>query len=417
MQKNKLLSPFFISISSGVLVWALVYFITPVSPVYSFSGKTLLFIILSYASLLTGYFFTPNISIKFNKKIDSEMLAWFSILIVLLGFSIRFIDLFLWRELAFSNTINENRKLALYTSHHFLFLLGSFPKFLFFVPFIFALHSKSKNKKLVAISSFLFLLPLVEAVLRGSRAPFLISFSIFIVILLFFHKLKFNKKTFFAFTITVLLLFIVSSVLLAKRENEKKGKNLYKSLLKDARYNDMIAPKEFIYHWFDQSKNELAKKGVVNLLQIGQYYTHAVFEFNYLLEQDISQKQYGKFTFSIIPKLLNHLGITNYDLNKISEASPRQYTFIGLLGGLYIDFGWFAVVFLFIIGSFQKIIYQAIEKGNIFLFPLFIFFLFTNFFILTFNFYTGNGTSILIVCVIFALFNFIYSRYATSTNS
>jgi len=417
MQKYKLLSPFLISIITGALVWILVYLITPVSPVYSFNNKTALFILLSYASLLIGYYITPSFTINLKKDSNSHSIAWILVLVVLFGFTIRFIDLFVLRNLAFSNSIYENRDLALNTTHQLFFLIGSLPKYLFFAPLIFTFYAKSNNRILIAISSLLFFLPLVEAVLRGSRSPFLISFSLFIIVLLFFNKLKFNKKTFFAFTATLLILFIISSSLLAKREKEKTNKNLYKSLLKEAKYNDFIAPKESIYQWFDQSENELLKKEVVNLLHVGQYYTHAVFEFNYLIQQDIPQKQYGKYTFSLIPKLLNHIGITNYDLNKISESNPRQHTFIGFLGGLYLDFGWYTFIVLFIFGAVQKTTYQSIKERNIFFTPLFIYFLFTNFFILTFNFYAGNGTSILIVCVIFALFNFIYSRYATSTNS
>ena len=62
--RNKafLLSPFFLSISLGVICWLLVFAIFPIEIVFPISSQVVLYILLSYVSIITGYLIVPKVT-------------------------------------------------------------------------------------------------------------------------------------------------------------------------------------------------------------------------------------------------------------------------------------------------------------------------------------------------------------------
>ena len=110
-------------------------------------------------------------------------------------------------------------------------------------------------------------------------------------------------------------------------------------------------------------------------------------------------------------KLLEIYNISNTDLESIQRSNPRVYTFITFFGGLYIDFGWFGLVIMFLFGMFQKILFNKVKQKKPQYLPLFLFFIFINFFMLTFNFFRNTGVNILTVNIVFIIFVSIYNRF------
>ncbi|MCF6349958.1 MAG: hypothetical protein L3J23_02875 [Flavobacteriaceae bacterium] len=253
-------------------------------------------------------------------------------------------------------------------------------------------------------------MPFPEAVLRGSRRIVFQPIFLAILILFYFKIIKLNWKNTIYLTIVTTLLFSLATIILIKRESVK-DKDVYLHLIKNARYNDLLKPKEKIIKYIkDNKKSDFSKSVIISSMQIGQYYTHGIFEFNYILKYYKNkkfEKQLGKFTFFVIPKFINKIGIYNVNVN--NKISPREYTFISFFGGMYLDFGWFALVFMFALGAIQKIIFVQVKSNNIYFLPIFIFLIFINFFMLTFNFYRGTGTYTLMSCLLFAL-TFSYKR-------
>jgi hypothetical protein len=396
--------PFYISVFAGILIWFIIFILTPATVTYSLSTETIWFVILSYLSLILGYVLTSN---KKNKKIKllSERFILYLILFVFLCFFIRFIDIFYCRGFRFSNSIYQNRALV-DSSQNLLFILASVFKTIYFIPLLLLLLLKVKNKKLFILSYLLFVLPLFEAFLRGSRNPFFQSFLFFILILIYTKSIKFNKKNLFLFIISSIVLFFISSQILINREGPK-NKQPYVYLVEKAIYNDFFKPKQCVIDYMNNNNISNSEKKIsLTALQIGQYYTHGFFEFDYLIkyyQKNAFQKQYGKYTFNVFPKFTNIFHLSNVDLSKVNKASPRGYTFISFFGGMYIDFGWFALIIFFLLGAIQKMIYLKVKQNYFVFAPLFIFFLFTNLFMLTFNFFRGSGTYTLISCIIFAL--------------
>ncbi len=408
-------SPFFISIFGGILVWLIVFLITPAYVVNKMDTETLAFLFFGYLFLIVGYLSVPIVNKSKAKKINTKLISYI-ILFVLLCYVVRFIDLFYYRGLRFSNAIYQNRMLAQNGSHNVILLVASVFKTLFFIPLLLLLLKNKRNKWLVIIAVLLFFLPLVEAVLRGSRSPFLRSFVYLIIVLLVTKSIQFSKKNILLFLTAIGVLFFISTQILMKREGPK-NENPYVYLVQKAIYNDFLSPKKEIIKFMHSDASNTKKKLVLSALQIGQYYTHGVFEFDHVVKyykQNKYQRQFGKFTFFVLPKFTNKYQISNVDLEKVTKSSPRGYTFISFFGGMYIDFGWFALLFMFLLGVIQKVIYNKIRQQKYYFAPLFVFLLFTNFFMLTFNFFRGTGTYTLISCIIFALLSSSYFKYLKS---
>ena len=72
--RNKIIfsSPFFLSISLGVVCWLLVFIIFPIEVVFPISFKVVVFILLSYICMITGYLnCTQKELLKASKSVDN----------------------------------------------------------------------------------------------------------------------------------------------------------------------------------------------------------------------------------------------------------------------------------------------------------------------------------------------------------
>ncbi len=403
---------FYFSILGGILIWFFILLISPVYIVNEISNQTFLFISLCYTSLIVGYVLSFRV-LKRKETINprKEVVIPINIIkvityFIILCFIIRYIDIFYFRSLRFSNTIYQNRFLFKNGEYNFIFIVSNVFKTLYFVPLLLISLVKKKNNFLFFLSISLFFFPFLEAVLMGSRSPFLQSFVLLTIILFFTKKIKFNKKTFLFLITSLLVLFIISTQILISREGPK-NKNPYSHLVKNAIYNDFLKPKsEIVDFMIDPNVSNLKKNVALSGLQVGQYYTHGVFEFDNLLryyEHNHFKKQYGKFTFFVFPKFTNYLNLTKINIDEINKSSPREYVFITFFGGLYLDFGWSGLIVIFLLGYLQGIVSKKITIKNYYYAPLFIFFIFTNFFLLTINFFRGAGTYTFISCIIFAV--------------
>ncbi|WP_222428672.1 hypothetical protein [Lutibacter sp. Hel_I_33_5] len=200
-------------------------------------------------------------------------------------------------------------------------------------------------------------------------------------------------------SITVILFTIATSIIMS-READKTDYN-YSTLTTNSYLNEFLKPNPGVFKKIHSIENQPIKKSLVSGFQISQYYVHGVFEFDNLVKfykNKPHKLTLGKYTFFTLNRFTNKYGITNTDLEKIQLLHPRGYTFITFFGGLFLDFGWYGVIIMFLYGMFQRYSYnQILINKNEFL-PLFIFLLFVNFFMLTFNYLRGLGIYIILVC-------------------
>lgn len=397
---------FYWSLFSGILVWLSIFIVTPANPTNPISFSTLSYLILSFSIFIIGYRCRIDITPKSINDTSYKSFYFLTVLLVSIGFAVRFIDLFFIRNLSFTFDVITNRQLNENNNFLLFSIIGGLRN-MFFTPLIFYFLQKRKNILQFLYSLSLFFFPFIEAVLKGSRSPFLISFFLLFIILFYFNKIKFNLKFLLASFLISLILIVISFLIFGNREKNQIKNYSEEIILLHAKYNDLYKPNQAFLKWYNQEDNKALKSGGFYLLQMGQYYNHGVFECNNLVQQPSLKHQYGKYSFYIIPQFFNKIGWTHYDLEKISESHPRGYTFVGFLGELFIDWGWLSLIFLFLFGMVQRIVYEFVKVKSYTFLPLYFFLLFGNFFILSFNFFGGNGTIFLIFTSIFAFYGII----------
>ncbi len=97
---------------------------------------------------------------------------------------------------------------------------------------------------------------------------------------------------------------------------------------------------------------------------------------------------------------------TNINLKEIQQSPPRTGVYTTFFGPIFIDFGWFSLVFIFFFGVFQKLIHNKILQGRFQFTPLLFYLLIINFFMPVFNFI--NGAQGLYNLISFGFFAIIY---------
>jgi len=233
---------------------------------------------------------------------------------------------------------------------------------------------------------------LPEALLLGTRKPFLELIVLFIITSAYFKNRNYKK-----FRIPLILgllaaLFLISGSILFKRVNEfiDKDKTTTHTAILDAKYNKFLKPNDYVSNYInDGNKSLMSKNILITAVHFGQYYTHGVFELNYLMT-NVKHTTYGAYTFNPFFKFTDKLHLSKTDIKKVSEASPRKIVYLTAFGGLFIDFRWFSVAFMFLLGMFQKYVSTKSEKSSIWK-GLFFYLLIINVFLCVLNYMRGSG--------------------------
>lgn len=376
------------SLFIGVLIWLSFYMLTPVNVINPLSSEVTWFILLNYLALILGYFLT-NVLFKrkklfINLQNKSERFIYVIITIACLSSIIRYIDLFFLREVSFFNSISTN-KYNLAQEDKFSITLGllSVFRFLYFVPYLFYVVEKRNNKKLLFLCLLLFLIPIIEGALRGSRRLIFEPIGILITIICIYNFSKlFSKKTILITILGTIFTVFISNFILKERIQENQEKAFLEKIY-TAPYNDLLPLKSETKEFLTQNKNPWIGKATFTLLHTGQYILHGVYEFDHL-QKTVPFKRKGMYNGFIVVKLLNKLNLTNIPLDSLTNPTKRV-TYITFFGGLYLDFGWFSLIVMFFLGGIQKVIFHCSNSNNYFK-PLLIVVVFSNVFLLVFNF-------------------------------
>ena len=395
--------PLFVFTLIGMLLWGSVYILTPATPTEAFSLETSGYIGASFLLYFLGYFLLNFRKHKLKKEVKEVMLIsknviWVIFFIVLISWLIRYYDLFFNRGISFYNSIKVNRTLLGGGKLNCIYIFAAIFKELYFLPLALALVFYKKEKVLVLLSSLLFILPLIIPFLRGTRKDVFLVF-VFLGLVLFISKTIFLKlKTIAGITLVFVMLNVVFYQVLVRRESPKFTSEISTSeeILNKASYNNLYKPTKEIKNMIASSEG-LQKTVIFNTLHLAQYYCHGIFELNYLVNQKLQKNDYhdGYYTFHLATRFLTKLNIIELNTGLINKPLPRKSTYITFLGSLFLDFGWFGLIFMFFLGCFQRFIDEKIVKGELLFISLHLFFIVFNVLLPVIDIIRGTGTYII----------------------
>lgn len=387
----------------GVIIWIVLFVILPVENKEPLQIKTITFISLNYLSLILGFYtfrFNSVSASSYNEKTEYIIKG---VIVLLIGcYALRWYDLFYIRGLSFDYLPKVNRAYndQNYFQSNILLILASILKSIYFFPYvIIRLFKKHRSKIIIGLSYFIMFFPVIEAILKGNRKPFFEIFFIIVITNLLIIK-RLQRRHFVKFLLGFIALLIVSMFILFNRE--KLNTDEQKTLLIEAKYNDLLAPKEKVIDYITSEDNSFKfKLLLLTTLHIGQYYTHGVFEFNNFIHKKEMPVTYGKYTFNTVPKLINKTKLFKPIVSV--NPSPREYVYITTFGGFYLDFRWFTLLLMFLFGVFQKYVFEK-SKVDFLWTPMVIYLVTINLFLIVINYIRGAGiypfVSILLLLVI-----------------
>jgi len=405
------------SLLIGVLIWVFCYICTPVNVANPLSSEVIWYIILNYLALIFGYFFVNNFFKQKKEIVDtqntqlSELFLYVLITLVYFSSIIRYIDLFFVREISFFNSIYTNKHNVTQDANFSIVLgvLGMF-RFLYFVPYLFYIIEKSNKKKLLIICVLLFLVPLIEGYLRGSRRLFFEAIGVFITITCVYNFSKiFSKKIILIGVFSLILSVFFSNFVLKERVKEKERSSFLKKIV-NSPYNDLLPLKPKVKEFIVKNKDNFIGKASFNSAHFGQHIVHGVYEFDYAIKEK-SEKKMGMYNGFILVKFFNKLGLTNISLESLMNPTGRV-TYITFFGGLFLDFGWYSLIIMFFYGGLQNRFFVKALKLN-YLKPLVIIFIFTNVFLLTFNFIRAQMLLVIISYLFILAIFYSYHKLKT----
>lgn len=397
---------FIVSIVLGYAIWLGFYLIIPIQT-QELSLETKSFIGCSILSLALGYFSINKNSISGNK---SKQINYFLIIAVLaaLGLIFRYFDLFYFRQLSFNNNFYTNKQLSIdmVPNSNLLILLLAALRILSPIPILYLILNKSKSKVYWLIAIIIIAISTIEIFLFGTRKPI---FHLLVLMLLAFiysyrYKIKLNLKFFIITFVSLFSLAIFSYVILNRRLNEKQQTNNKLIDVVNSRYNDFVKIQDYKIEEFEKHPNSFFTNAQILFIHTGQYVVHGFYELDYIVKNNLPHAK-GVYSFKPIFKLTNRLNITNTNLNTDS-SHPRRFVYTSFFGSFFIDFGWFALIPMFLFGAFQKIIFHFSQQNTITK-VFFIFLLSVNISMPIFNILSGSGIYLFLLLTMFSIPHFL----------
>lgn len=398
----------------GMFFWIILYLFASVNLKKPIGFAPFLYIIICYFFFIIG-----TLSLKKPKGVElvlsesqkSRLLKFLYVIIVLafIGFIFRFIDKFYLRGISFSGSSLENRKILMSSGPSTISIFSAVLNPFSFLPLFIYYLLGIKKRFLFLLSLFLFFASSFEYIVLSSRSGLFVVLMFLFIYLFYFKKIKIKWHQSVFFVLILGGVGVFSTNIFIDRTTEILGSKelAVKHILTKAGYNYTIEPKNDVVKDITAINNETYQALKLGYVNFSQYYIHGFFEFGYLYNNYSKDYHYGAYSFTIFAKFFNSVFGLNMDLKEVQMSPPRVGVYTTFFGPVFIDFGWMAFVFMFLLGLIQKVIFNKAIKGKFYFLPLLFYMLIITFFMPVVNFITtAQG---LYIITAFGLFLFAYS--------
>lgn len=376
----------------GLGVYLLIYLVSPLDVLVPMELGSFVFIGLSVVALVLGsrsadYFrlggICRNVPAALLLRVENR-LFWSMLWLGVLGNMLRLVDKYVLRG-AGGLTGLEAREMLVEAGSTKLSLIGGVLYPFGYLPIVILLgaHVLPRRRWKMALAGFVFLIPALDALALFSRSFMLVSLAMvyFGTSLTLFQGRALPRQLVLpalAGVIGVLTLSVLAFLWRLDQMSFDISDSIFMS-----GYAYTVAP--------NAAMEGLVNAGgalgglVVGLLPIAQYYVHSIPEFQILWSVHESQTfSGGALHFAPYVKLLAMLGLaTEPDL---FDLFPRVGIFTSFWGPLWVDFGWFSLLFMFLSGFVARMIGRGARSGDVGAYPLYTYFCVILFFMPVVNF-------------------------------
>ncbi|MRI34293.1 hypothetical protein EOPP23_14985 [Endozoicomonas sp. OPT23] len=324
-----------------------------------------------------------------------------ALILSFVGILLSIIDKFYFRgySISLSTGFSESRELLASASTNIYSLVSAplcaFSYFLLFQ--YFNVYKKMNESKFLAFLSIIFglYLPLVNLTV-GSRIYLFIYFAILMMTLMYHNKVKLKSLIKPVFLLVFSIVILISGVIFSIRI-EEVGFAIEDSIFISG-YSRFAVPEFDFFEYF--KNNDFLFSLYVFLINFIQYITHGIYELAYLLDYGFQDFQYGNYTFFVFYKVISYFSGLPFDPGTLLVA-PRNGIYTTFLGPLFIDFGYFLVIFCSMFGFFMQTIFSKAQANSVYC-PLYFYLSLLLFFSPIINLiFSGQGSYIFIATLIY----------------
>jgi hypothetical protein len=356
----------------GWITYFLIYLFAPVEFNTSFIDITAFAVILFIGcnvAFLLGDFFARLIQ---NRRATAKrvlnargwrVVFYACLALALAGATLRFIDRYVVRGLSTSGDLYEKTNTLVENETTLLGVLAGplFP-FLLLIPFVYIQYARRTkfDIRLTVICAACFLSVPVEFASLGSRSTLLLALSFAILIMLDAGFIKPNVKA-MLLGLAFAIVSIIASGLLFLLRLQDYGISASASAGGGSAYAETVP----LTAWA-LTETQAADQGsvlgqlVFSASHFCQYYLHGAMEYFRLIDEfDETAHGFGRYTFFLSTKLVGL--VINVPP---TEFNPRAGVFTTFFGPLFVDFGTFSFMFVFLIGMLSRALWRACADGS-----------------------------------------------------
>ena len=422
-----LFNPALVAIA-GLLFWVFLRITSPLDYRLEMQWNTIIFIALGYGSFLAGCMLAAQSKqSKLANKANGRNvwvsgvnmnLFWVCFGIGLLSMALRLYDRIIVRGVDYFGDSAEVRDTLANTNFSGASAVSSLILPFCFLPMILLLAGKweSRYKFHAGLALILFMLPTLESVAQASRSIMLLTIALgfaTVSILRFGGRIA-DRKLVIPVLATAAGLLILSTSIFQTRLNDA-GRQLQDSL-QDSVYAEAYFPNRKAVEEMGNPNSPLGDF-YTTLLPNQMYYLSGLYEFEMQFNRPDEQFfGFGSYIFYPYSRVISI--VFNVDNIRGLDESVLLYrygVFTSFFGPIWVDFGWFSILIIGLIGFLSERLSQFVRQGYINALPLYLFLVVVIFYMPVFNFLViGFGFFIFHGFALFALFSSFQPRHQLS---
>lgn len=402
----------------GMTMFIFVMLLAPLHLLVDIALEAVIFITLYLIFFISGCLLKLHFSYGDRGRDSSDAVSNLSVIraIGLFGFFLKSYDIFISRGIIDAINSDDAKRLAVESEVGILAMIASILIQFAYIPLIVNMGLRSLNlaKPSLLIDLTIFILPQLLSLVMLSRVSLIVGFvSILVAYCITFNQARIlSPKIFLWVSAGVLGITAFSGVIFSLRL-ELSSMSVLDSVQYSG-YANFLRPADSVIGYLN-GLSGIALDLTVSGISILQYYLHGIGEFFHLMDNRTGLDHgNGRLIFGPITKGISILSGVNLNYS-LDSLFVRHGIFVTHFGIVWVEFGWWGLIFGFLLGYFTQSVMLDYRKGNLAALPLAVYLVVVVVFMPMADFLTlGRGNYLIIVLTLYWVF---FSRIRFTPNT